>query len=318
MTCGEYIEVRVKGRSVNVPSACIDGRTVIATGRWMKIASVMDEGLIEGETVSDPEMFTPRLKNSELKADIFTFAQKLPCIVPKHKYQLEWDNAAVVPITSFSEWFERRAEHDVRRAVRRAQKLGVVVTLSEFNDTFVEGISRIYNESPVRQGTAFWHYQKDFEAVKRENSTYLERSAFIGAYYKDELIGFIKMVYVGTIATTLQVISQKKHFDKKPTNALIAKAIEICEQKGVSHLVYGSYVGNDPKSSLTEFKRRNGFEKVLLPRYYIPLTPRGSIALTLRLHHPLAERIPKSLLAQLRKTRALWYDRKPESATKPS
>jgi len=43
--------------------------------------------------------------------------------------------------------------------------------------------------------------------------------------------------------------------------------------------MYCNYIYNDPKSSLTEFKRRNGFEQVLLPRYYIPLTLKGKIAL---------------------------------------
>lgn len=278
----------------------------------------MDEELVEGETVSDPPSFISRVKNTELKADIFTFAQKLPDIVPKHQYRLEWDNIAVIPITTFSDWWEKRAEYDVRKAVKRAKKLGVVIRLSEFNDAFVEGVCRIYNESPIRQGRSFVHYQKDFQAVKCETSTYLERSAFVGAYYNDELIGFIKMVYVGSIATTLHVIGQKKHFDKKPMNALIAKAIEVCELKGMSHMVYGSYTYNDPNSSLTEFKRRNGFEKVLLPRYYVPLTLRGRIALRLNLHHPLPDLVPVPVLAQIRRLRSLWYRRRLQSLAEAS
>ena len=304
----DYAEIQVRGMAIEVPSAQIDGTTVIATGKWIKIAAVKDEELIE-DPVTDPESFVSRLKETSLKADIFTFAERLPDIMPKHKYHLEWDNFAVIPITSFSDWLERRAEYDVRKAVKRAKKRGVVVKLSEFNDAFVEGIRRIYNESPVRQGRAFWHYQKEFDAVKRDSSTYLERSAFIGAYYNDELIGFIKMVYVGTIGTTLHVITQKRHFDKKPTNALIAKAVEICEQKGVSHLVYGSYIYNDPNSSLTEFKRRNGFEQVLVPRYYVPLTLKGRIALKLRLHRRLSDQIPRQLFSQIRKIRNLWSGR---------
>ena len=136
-------------------------------------------------------------------------------------------------------------------------------------------------------------------------STYLERSAFIGAYHDDELIGFIKMVYVDNIATTLQVISKKSHFDKRPTNALIATAVEICEARGISHFVYGSYVYKDPHSSLTEFKRRNGFEKMLIPRYYLPLTTKGKVALRLGLHHDFVDRLPQPVVAQLRRVRDL-------------
>jgi hypothetical protein len=310
MKNGSYLEVRIKGKAIRVPSACISDRTVVASGNWLKIAAVADEELVEGETVQNPELFVAGLKSSDLKVDIFTFAQKVPDAVPKYNYHLEFDNAAVIPITSFSYWWEKRAEYDVRKAVKRAKRLGVVVKPAEFNDAFVEGICRIYNETPVRQGKAFWHFQKKFDAVKRENSTYLDRSAFIGAYYNNELIGFIKMVYVGPVATTLQVISQQRHFDKKPTNALIAKAVEICELKGVTHLIYGSYVYQDRNSSLTEFKRRNGFEQVLLPRYYIPLTAKGKLALKLDLHHQLANRIPEPMASSLRKLRTLWYNRR--------
>lgn len=300
-----YAEIQVKGKPVRVPSASIKGHTVIVTGGWLKIANVMDEQFVEGETVPDPESFAAELKNSKLRTDVFTFAQKLPDVTPKHKYHMEWDDAAAIPITNLSDWLEKRAKYDVRAAVKRAQKLGVVVKLSEFNDTFVEGIRRIYDDSAVRQGKPFHHYQKDFETVKRENSTYLERSIYLGAYYNEELIGFIRMVQIGNIAATLQVIGQKKHFDKKPMNALIAKAVEICALKGLSHLVYGSYIYNGRNSSLTEFKRRNGFEQVLVPRYYIPLTLKGKMALGLGLHHPLAQQVPIPLVVQLKRIQRL-------------
>jgi hypothetical protein len=302
----ESIEIRVKGQAAKVPSVCVEGRTVIVTGKRIKIAAVMDEEWVEGDTVSDPESFVSKLRGTALNADVFTFGQRVPNITPRYEYHLEWDNRAAIPITTFADWLEKRAEYDVRKAVKRAKRLGVVVKAATFDDAFVEGIRQIYNESPTRQDRDFWHYGKDFDAVKRENGTYCDRSEFIGAYYNDELIGFIKMVYVGTIASTLQVISQKKHFDKKPTNALIAKAVEICEQKGMSHLVYASYIYNDPKSPLTEFKRRNGFQQVLLPRYYIPLTAKGSIALRFNLHHQLTQHIPAPVLGFLRRVRGHW------------
>ena len=249
------VKIHVMGKPMWVPSACVEGRTVISAGKMLKVAAVMDEELVEGETVADPEAFVSQVKHTQLNADIFTFAQKLPEVVPKYKYRTEWDSAAVIPITSYSEWFEKRAEYDVRKAVKRANRLGVVVRLAEFDDAFVEGVCRIYNESPTRQGRAFWHYQKSFNDVKDESATYSERSVFIGAYYNEELIGFVKMVRVGPIARTLHVISEKKHFDKKPTNALIAKTVEICELSGLSHLVYGTYASGD-RIQASEWIRR--------------------------------------------------------------
>jgi hypothetical protein len=303
-------EIRVKGKTVFVPSVQIGGRTVITNGKWLKVASVQDEDLLEGETVADPASFVLQLKKSGLHVDIFTFAQKLPVTTPKYKYHLEWDNLAAIPITTFSDWWEKRIEPSVRRAVRKATKSGVVVKLVELDDDLVKGIVNINNESPVRQGKPFWHFQKSFDAVKRENSTYAERNAFLAAYHQDELIGFIRMTYVDRCASVIQLLTLMKHFDKRTANALVAKAVEICEKMGISHLLYCNYVYNDPESSLTEFKRRNGFEMVLLPRYYIPLTPRGKIALRLGLHRGLVHRIPKPLLMQLLKMRSLWYARR--------
>jgi len=309
LTAG-FVELSARGQQVRIPAASVCGQTVIANGRTLKIASVMDEEYLNGETVGDPGAFLAELKRSGLPCDIFTFAQKLPDVTQKYSYKIEWDNFAAIPITTFSNWLEHQIEKDVRKAVKRAEREGVVVRLAEFDDAFVEGIRQIYNESPVRQGTTFWHYQKDFETVKRENSTFPDRSAYIGAYYQGELIGFIRMVYVDNIASTLQVISQKKHADKKPTNALIAKAVEICAQLGISHFVYASYAYNGQPNSLTEFKRRNGFEQILVPRYYVPITLKGRIALGLDLHQPFINRIPKSLLPPLRKIQSLLGRRK--------
>ena len=42
--------------------------------------------------------------------------------------------------------------------------------------------------------------------------------------------------------------------------------------------------GEESPGQLTEFKRRNGFEQILLPRTYIPLTAKGRVALRLKLH----------------------------------
>jgi hypothetical protein len=303
-------EIRVKGKAVYVPSAQIDGRTVLSTGKWLKLAAIRDEELVEGEPVVDPDLFVSHLKEAKLNADIFTFGQKLQDATPKYKYHLEWDNLAIIPITSFSEWWERRVESSVRRAVRKAAKLGLVVKPVEFDDEFVSGIVGINNETPVRQGRAFWHFQKSFEEVKQENSTYAGRNIFLGAYYEDELVGFIRMITVDNEASIIQVLSKTRHFDKRPTNALIAKAVEVCEQEGICFLMYCNYIYNDPESSLTEFKRRNGFEKVLVPRYYIPLTLKGKIALRLGLHRGLVQRIPKTILIQLLRIRSFWYGRR--------
>lgn len=311
-------EIRVKGKPVLVPSARIEGRTVLSTGRWLKTATVQDEELIEGSTMDEPERFLRQLRKSGLGADLFTFAQRLPEENPRFHYHTEWENVAAIPIVSYADWWEKRTDPGVRRAVRKAAKLGVDVRVVLLDDALVAGICRINNETPIRQGRPFWHYQKAFEAVKLENSTYAARNVFLGAYWRDELIGYMRLTQVGTFLTVIQLLTMMKDFDKKPANALLAKAVEVCEQRGMSHLMYCNYVYNDPNSSLTEFKRRNGFQKVLLPRYYVPLSAAGSLALRLGLHQGLAQRIPKPLLVRLLRLRSQWYDRSHRSRDRAS
>lgn len=284
-------EIRVSGKAISASSVQIDGTKVISTGKWLRMAAIHDEELLE-EELADPELLVSKLKASGLQADIFSFASSSWQSGPKSGYHSEPDSLAVVPITTYSDWLEKQAMRDVKTAVKKAAKLGVVTKEVPLDDSLVEGIVRIYNESKFRQGKPFWHYGKDFDTVKQMSATYPDRSTFIGAYFQDELIGFIKMVQVGNVAKTLHVISMKKYSNKKPTNALIAKAVEICAARRYTHLMYGNYVYKDPKSSLTEFKRRNGFEELLVPRYYVPLTLRGKIALQLRFHLGLAGMLP--------------------------
>ena len=132
-------------------------------------------------------------------------------------------------------------------------------------------MTAIFNESPVRQGRPFWHYGKDFETVKTQFSRYVYRERMIGAYYEGELVGFIMLANAGRFGITGQIISSLKHRDKSPNNALIAKAVEVCAEQGLGHLIYLFW----SEDSLAEFKRRCGFEPVRVPRYWVPLTWKG-------------------------------------------
>jgi hypothetical protein len=302
-------EIRIAGKTLYVPSTDICGRTVVVTGKWIRTAQIKDEDVVEGVTVEDPDLFIIKLKESKLKADVFTFAQRPPEITPKYDYHCEWDNWAAIPTTSFKDWWENLPQES-RKNVRRAAKRGVVVKLTPFDYDLVRGVHRIYNRIPVRDGRPFWHFGKDVETVRRGLATYPDRSEFIGAYWGEELIGFVKMVYVDDLAMLFHLISMDEHYDKRPANALIAKAAEVCEQKGISHLIYTKFIyGNKRRSSLVEFKRRNGFQQVNFPRYYIPLTLRGKLFIWLRLYRGFSGLIPEPILQPLLSLRA-WYYKK--------
>jgi hypothetical protein len=300
-------EIRIAGKTLYVPSTDICGRTVVVTRKWIRTAQIKDEDVVEGVTVEDPDLFIIKLKESKLKADVFTFAQRPPEATPKYDYRLEWDNWAAMPTTSFKDWWENLPQES-RKNVRRAAKRGVVVKVRPFDDDLVKGVHRIYNCIRVRDGRPFWHFGQDIQSVRRGLATYLDRSDFIGAYWGEELIGFVKMVYVDDVAMLFHLISMDEHYDKRPANALIAKAAEVCEQKGVSHLIYTKFIyGNKRRSSLVEFKRRNGFQQVNFPRYYVPLTLRGKVFVRLRLYRDLNALIPEPILQPLLSLRAWYY-----------
>jgi hypothetical protein len=304
-----FAEIQVRGKTTRVPSAAIDDRTVIVTGKWLKTACIREQNVVEGDLVKNPGTFLRALKSSGLKADIFTFFQRPPDVSPKHNFHFEWENYAVVPITTFEKWWES-VPQETRKNVRRAGKRGVTVTSVPYDDELARGIHKLCNETPVRQGKPFWHFGKDFETVKREHAAYLERSDFIGAFFENELIGFIKVVYVDRLAFILHILAANAHHDKRPINALIAKTVEICAAKGVGYFVYDQYVyGNKTQSSLIELKRRNGFEQINFPRYYVPLTWKGRIAVALRLYRGAVGLLPPPILKIALAARDWLYER---------
>ena len=305
-----FAEIRVKGKTTFVPSVELEGRTVIATGKHLKIATIRDEDVVPGELVRNPETFIASLRNSALKADLFTFFQRPPDVSPKYDYHFVWDNYAAVPITTFDAWWNALSQ-ETRKNVRRAAKRGVVVKPVSFDDELARGIHNLCNETPVRQGRPFWHYGKDFATVRDEHATYLDRSEFIGAWLQNELIGFIKMVYVDRIAFIFHILAANAHLDKRPINALIAAAVEKCAQNGIQYFVHDRYsYGNKSHSSLLESKRRNGFVQINFPRYYIPLTWKGKIAVSLRLYRGWSGLLPGPVLHAALAVRNRFYNRK--------
>jgi len=108
----------------------------------------------------------------------------------------------------------------------------------------------------------------------------------------------------------MQILSMNRHFDKNPANSLITASMEACSKRPVDHFIYGQYVyGTKNNSSITEFKRRNGFVQILLPRYYIPMTAVGTAALALGLHRGLSGALPEPVVNFLLDTRTFVYER---------
>jgi len=293
--------------TTEIAELTLEGRDVSVQGRLCRVAHVDGDGF---KFLADPESAISALRISNTRADLFTFLQKLPETSPQYTYPFEWDNLAVLPISMFDHWWTRQVDAKTRNMVRRGEKKGVVIREVPFDGNLVRGIWEIYNECPVRQGRPFPHYGKNVETVSKMSATFLESSIFIGAFLDDQLIGFVKLTIDETRsqAGVMHILGMIQHRDKAPTNALIAQAVHSCADRGISRLVYANFgYGKKVKSSLSDFKKNNGFQRVDVPRYYVPLTQWGTLAFRLGLHRRFAERLPEPVAAKLRELRNRWY-----------
>jgi hypothetical protein len=294
------------------------GRDITIRGRLLRIAG---PELDSYESLGDPEPVLDGLRQSHVRADLFTFMQAVPDVSPKYSYPMEWDNLAVLPVSTFEHWWNHQLRSFPRNRARQAQKKGVTLREVAFDDALVRGMWEVYNESPVRQGKRNVHYGKDIATVRKEEATFLDRSIFIGAFLGDQLIGFVKMVTDEncTQANLMNIVAMVTHRDKAPTNALIAESVRSCARRGIRYLIYQNFTyGRKAPDSLTTFKEVNGFGRVDLPRYYVPLTFLGQAALRLGLHHRFVERLPEPLVAKFRQVRSTWYKRNVPSLAEPS
>jgi hypothetical protein len=245
--------------------------------------------------VCPTEKFVEKLK--ERGVDIFTFIERkwfhtIPN--PPRSWIKADDNIALLQVPSYSEWWSNIGKK-TRNMVRKAKKSGVIAKVAEPDEELAEGIWKIYNETPIRQGRAFPHYGVALNAVKRGVLS-SRNSTFIGAYLENELVGFIQLVHGDNIAIISQILSLQEQWDKAVNNALVAKAIEVCANQQVKWLMYGR-MGNHP--SLDRFKQNNGFTRFSLTRYYVPLTAKGEIATKLGLHREFKDALPQSIRYRL-------------------
>ena len=291
------------------------GKDVRIEGRIIRIAR------LDGDKYTFPEdlhAVLDALQKCGTRIDLFTFLQKLPETSPKFDYPFEWENLAVLPLTNFDDWWKNQLDNKTRNMVRRGEKKRVVLKEISCDETLIRGIVKIYNETPVRQGKRFPLYGMTLERASEYAGTFLDRTIYVGAFLDDVMIGFLKLVTDETrsMACIVHILSLLRHRDKAPTNALIAQAVRSCTDRGIRYLVYEHFsYGKKQGDSLARFKEANGFRRVELPRYYIPLTAAGRIAFRLGFHHRLVDLLPEAVTSRLRKLRTAWHARKVQSVT---
>jgi hypothetical protein len=281
---------------------------IVITGKYLKVAQVQDEAFTEGEVLPGAG-FDQVVRDASAGADLFTFIQKIPATEPRYDYHMEWTNLAVIESHNFRDWWENKLPQVTRKNVRRAGRRGVVVRPAKVDEAFVNGITEIYNEIPIRDGRPFRHFGKTSHVIEREMSTMPDRSHFLGAYCGEELVGFLRLIDMGQSSSILHLVCKRAHYDRRPSNALVAAAVEYCSQSGSSYLIYGQYhYGNRSNGPLTEFKRRNGFSRFLVPRYFIPLTFWGRVCLSLRLHQGISGVLPTPCVDAALAVRSKYFE----------
>lgn len=294
------------------------GNEITVQGRLVRIARLVHERY---EFLENPEPTLKQLREAGSDIDLFTFMQKLPHTSPEYSYPMEWDNVAALSVSTFEHWWTQQIDGKTRNMVRRAEKKGIVVREVPFDDALVMGIWEIYNECPLRQGRPFFHYGKNVETVRRISATFPETSTFIGAFLGEKLIGFMKLTCddARSQAAVMHIIAMVQHRDKAPTNALVAEAVRYCASHKIPYIAYSKFAYRaKQRDSLSDFKENNGFQRIDVPRYYIPLTRLGAVAFRLGLHHSVLDYVPESVLTMFRELRNAWYGRKVKSLTAQS
>jgi hypothetical protein len=256
--------------------------------------------------VEEPESFLRALQEAGVKGHLFTFLQEPHECEPKYQYYSERDGISILPISTYENWLTKQIDAKTRNMVRKAGKKGVVLRPTECDRPFIEGVVSIYNEVAVRQGRRFLHYGIDYEGAKAHLETFASRTSFVGAYLNEELVGFFKLTRNKNSASVMQIISKVSVRDSAPNNALLSKAVEMCAELKIPYLQYGIW----GKGGLAEYKKSHGFVRFDIPRYYVPLTGFGKLALQYRLHRGLASLLPEKQRDRLVAIRNAWNARR--------
>jgi hypothetical protein len=276
---------------------------VEVAGTFVKVARLENEWFVD---IDDPDAVIADLQSGRHgRVDLLTFWQRPATATPPFPYYSEPQYVASLPISTYDNWWTTQIDGKTRNLVRKAEKKGLVIRVTAFDQELVDGITRIFNETPVRQGRKFLHYGKSADRVREEMADRPHMSVFIGAYFEEQLVGFVKLLLLKEYAMMVEIISLIAHRDKSPNNALVAAAVRECANRNMPFLLYSTWV----EGTLGSFKSNNGFQSVAMPRYYVPLNLAGQAALRMGLHHGAWSLLPEKARDGLKALRARWYAR---------
>jgi hypothetical protein len=225
--------------------------------------------------------------------DLFSFIQRTFCEESfDYPFRRDYENIAVMKIDSFEVWWAKTIRKKERQSVKKAQKCGIEVRNVELNDAFFKGVQRIYNETQFREGRRYSGYGLSLEHLRGKFEN-VGDSEMLGAYLDGQLIGILWLAFGDKAAMFRSFVSLVRERDKCPNNALIARAVRRCSERKIGFLVYGNHYGFLP--SLDLFREHQGFRRVSVPRYYVPLSRAGQLALKFGIHRKLEYCLPRAV-----------------------
>lgn len=151
----------------------ICGKYVIVQGRVIRIARLDAD---KYEFLDEPEAVLNGLRECGRRIDLFTFLQKLPKDLkelpgstPSFSYPMEWDNLAVLPVSTFDHWLSHQIRPEARNRARQAAKKGVVVREVPFDDALVREYGRSTTSAPsARAGLSVITVRTSKQCIKRK------------------------------------------------------------------------------------------------------------------------------------------------------
>jgi len=289
-----------KGRDIVCDAINVDGNVFLISCGFIRTAQLK---YVYHSDVKNPEKVIAALKTASKRVDFLRFCQRVPDTHPKFDYYRETREIAAIPISTFDYWWTQQINAKTRNMVRKPEKNGVRIEETDLTESFINGVVEIFNESPLKRGKPFWHYGKDYKTVEKGLNKNRHEAIYIASYFKDELIGYIKLIVADRNAMITQILDKMSQRDKSPMNGLIAKAVEICADRGIPFITYTVWRRGDHG----KFQERNGFRKYPVPEYFVPLTLRGKISLKLGLHNGVKPMVPEKVYELMLSVRAkIW------------
>lgn len=253
---------------------------------FVRIAKYIKEYEYLKDIVPSKRLFE---KLTERGADVFTFVERKWCCPlpnPSPRWLKTEKTIALLKVTSYADWLNAVGKK-TRNMIHKAQENGIKTQIVQPSGELVKGISKFFNDTPIRQSRAFSHHRWTLERV-HDIIFNNDGSTIIGAYLQGELIGFIRLSKGDRLTIITQTLSLQQHWDKAVTNALVAKAVEFCAANDVLWLMYGRMENH---FIFDNFTQDNGFSNFVLTRYCVPLTLRGRLATRLGLRWNLKDEL---------------------------